>query len=309
MLGPSRALRFMSRAEWPLTRGGGVIAQPLAGDAVYQGDVVATGIDGSVTIMFKDGTRLRLYDGIRMELDEFPRGAERLPASALVRIVSGRFDILDGESGAGDRITIDIPLRQLRSRTPGFGAGTVAIGIFSFAFLPDVKADSADIALLDNGLIDYKDLRHGVFEIITKGDHPQRIIVDDPTQTVILRARGSSVTISEVTNSPVRMAQLQNAYSDAYANYTQGLNDPFFQQWQHAYSQPQSGPSGSGDPGSILALNANNNNGQGLLFVPTLLSNNNGSSGGSTGTGTGTQVIIPPPPLPPQQLTVTVVVA
>src|SRR5262249_32891524 len=38
---------------------------------------------------------------------------------------------------------VDTPLGQLRSRIPGFGIGTIALGIFTFAFLPEIKADSA----------------------------------------------------------------------------------------------------------------------------------------------------------------------
>ncbi|MGN6748653.1 MAG: hypothetical protein ACTHJS_08675 [Xanthobacteraceae bacterium] len=284
-----------------ITRDDTVLTQPVAGDAVFQGDVIETGIDGSVTIAFRDGTWLRLYADTRMELDELPCGGERLPASALVRIVRGRFDILDGDA-ANERITIDTPLGQLRKRTPGFGAGTVAIGIFSFAFLPEVKADSADIALLDNGAINYDDLKHGVYEIITKGDHPERLLVDSTTHTFVLRFRGSSVSVSEVANTPLQMAQLQNAYSDAYAHYTQGLNDPFFQQWQHAFAQPQSGSNGSGDPASILSFHGGGGNpllnGGGGIFVQPVILDNTGA-----GSGKGIEIIIPPPQPPPVVLT------
>jgi hypothetical protein len=91
------------------------------------------------------------------------------------------------------------------------------------------------------------------------------------------------------------MAQLQNAYSDAYTHYIQGLNDPVIQQWQHAFAQPQSGTNGSGDPASILGLNLGGGNplqnGSGGIFVqPIILSNT-----GTGGTG-GTDIIIPPPP-------------
>jgi hypothetical protein len=63
--------------------------------------VIDTGIDGSVTIMFQDGTWLHLDADTRVELDEFTGGVERLPASALVRILAGRFDIINGKFPAG----------------------------------------------------------------------------------------------------------------------------------------------------------------------------------------------------------------
>jgi len=283
-----------------ITRTGEVIDQPLAGEVVYERDVIETGADASASITFVDGTRASTL----IELDEFPCRAERLPASALVRIVSGRFDIIDGKSAAGDRITIDTPLGQLRSRRPGFGMGTVALGVFTFAFVPELRADGGDIALLDNGYIDYDDLKHGVYEIVTKGDHPQRIIVDSTTHTVVLRFRGSSVAVSEVTNTPAQMAQLENAYSDAYTHYMQGLSDPFVQQWQHAFSQPTTGPGGSSTSASILGLNGSGGL-QGPILGGGVIITGNGGTGGSSGSGgsSGTIILGPPPPVPTNVVT------
>jgi hypothetical protein len=257
--------------------------------------VIETAEDGSATITFVDGTRFSLYASTLVVLDEFPGDAEKPAATTLVGLVRGTFGIIGGEH---DRLAVDTPLGQLRSRRPGFGIGTVAFGVFTFAFLPEIKADSADIALLDNAILSHKDLRHGVFEIITKGEHPQRIIVDDPTETIILRARGSSIVVTESTNSPAQMAQLQNAYSDAYTHYIQGVNDPLVQQWQHAFAQPQSGTNGSGDPASILGLNLSGgnplqNSGASILVVSTILDN-----AGTGGTNSPNLITGPPPPPP-----------
>ena len=52
-----------------ITRDCAAFAQPVAGDAVYHGDVIETGMDGSVAIAFEDGTLLRLFADARMELD------------------------------------------------------------------------------------------------------------------------------------------------------------------------------------------------------------------------------------------------
>jgi hypothetical protein len=93
-----------------IRRGGALVPQPVAGDVVYQGDLIDAGMDGSVTIMFHDGTWLRLHPDTRVELDEFPSGAERLPGSAFVRILAGRFEIIDGKFAAHDGITIDTPV-------------------------------------------------------------------------------------------------------------------------------------------------------------------------------------------------------
>jgi hypothetical protein len=116
-----------------ITRGA-VVARPVVGDALCQGDVIETGVDGAVAITFEDGTQLRLCAGTRAELNEFPHGAQEAPGSAPVYIVSGRFEFIDPKPAAADHLTIGTPLGELRNRRPGFGAGTVALGIFYVCF-------------------------------------------------------------------------------------------------------------------------------------------------------------------------------
>ncbi len=131
----------------------------------------------------------------------------------------------------------------------------------------DLKAASADIGLLDDGTIDYKDLKHGVFEIRTKEAHPRIIVVDDPSVTIVLRPHGGgTVGVDAVANTPAQMAQLQSAFQSAYSTFTQGQQDPFIQQLEggtndHANAQPQSAP---GSVGSSTAANDLNSGGQGL---------------------------------------------
>ena len=54
-----------------ITRANVIVAQPAVGDLVYEGDLIETGIDGLVAIVFVDGTTFRLYDSAHMVLDEF----------------------------------------------------------------------------------------------------------------------------------------------------------------------------------------------------------------------------------------------
>lgn len=234
-----------------ITRANLIVAAPGVGHPVYEGDVLETGDDGLVAITFVDGTALHLHANGRMALDEFVCGTKE-SNSALIRIAKGVFGFVAGKLAAEGRLAIDTPLGQLRNRAPAVGIGSLALGVFTFALIRELKADSADIAFLDNGTIDYKDLKHGVFEIVTKGDHPQVIVVDDPTETIEIRKHGSSYSVSQLANTPEEMAQLQSAYAHAYANYQAGLNDVFIQQWQHANAQPQS--TGAGGSSTSLAL-------------------------------------------------------
>ena len=75
--------------------------------------------------------------------------------------------------------------------------------------------------LLDTDALTVKDLTHGVFEIITKGPNPEVIIVDDPSRTIVLRPRGTSISVEIISNDSATMAQLQSLYKDVYDAFSQ----------------------------------------------------------------------------------------
>ena len=93
----------------------------------------------------------------------------------------------------------------------------------------DVFADEGspgrrpDVTFLDDGNITYKDLEHGAFELVTKEAVPRHFLVEDPGQTIVLRPQGSSVSVNQVTNSPARMAELQEAQQEVLATATKGV--------------------------------------------------------------------------------------
>ena len=241
-----------------VTRGSDVVAAPAVGDPVYQGDVIETGSDGLIAIVFVDGTNFHLSADARLVVDEFIFGAEKSSHSALLRVIGGVFGLIAGKMATTGRLIIDTPLAQIRSTSPGLGFGSLAVAVLAFALARESKADDASPAFLDDGHINYKDLPHGVFEIHTKGDPahgipPQVIIVDDPGVTVVITPRGSGVSVQEVVNSPTQMAQLQSAYQGALSTYLQGQQDPFIQHSEHAEVSPQStGSTGSSTPPNEL---------------------------------------------------------
>src|SRR5689334_5462003 len=46
-------------------------APPKAGDSVYKGDLIQTGTDGKVVLVFADGTTFNVARNARIELNEF----------------------------------------------------------------------------------------------------------------------------------------------------------------------------------------------------------------------------------------------
>ena len=251
--------------EVSITRLGGGAAPPRAGAFVFGGDVIETGADGRVTIVFADGSQFRLAPNTAFALDEtFNAGTAR--SAALLRVFKGVFAFVTGRAAAG-RFVIDTPVGRIQASSQAIGIGSLTFGVLTLGLIHDLKAAPADLGLLDDGTIDYRDLKHGIFEICTKEAHPRIIVVNDPSVTVELRPRGGgTVSVDEVANTPAQMAQLQSAFQGAYSTFTQGQEDPQIQQWQggpndHANANPDSAPS---SVGSSTAVNDLNSGGGGL---------------------------------------------
>src|SRR5277367_942117 len=73
------------------------IARPAVGDPVHEGDLIETGTDGLIAIVFADGTIFRLYANTRVVLDEFVYGVRQGSDSAVFRVTKGIFGIIAGK--------------------------------------------------------------------------------------------------------------------------------------------------------------------------------------------------------------------
>ncbi|UPK04528.1 VCBS domain-containing protein [Bradyrhizobium sp. 170] len=110
-----------------------------------------------------------------------------------------------------------------RSRAHAGRFGMLWLTALAFALGKQAQAAEPDVTFLDDGNIIYKDLEHGAFELTTKEVIPRHLLVEDPGQTIILRSQGSSVSVSQSTNSAARMAELQAAQQEALAIFEKGL--------------------------------------------------------------------------------------
>jgi len=116
-----------------------------------------------------------------------------------------------------------VTLDDHRSRAHAGGFGMLWLTALTFSLMKEVRAADPNATLLDDGNITYKDLEHGAFELITKEVIPRYFLVEDPGQTIALRPQGSSVSVSQSTNSAARMAELQAAQQEALATFEKGL--------------------------------------------------------------------------------------
>ena len=113
----------------------------------------------------------------------------------------GTFAFVAGEIAKAGRLGIDTPVATMRGRTQTGGFGMLSMAALYFAIMDDAQAGSSNAALFDDGIIDYKDLAHGVFDVVTKEAIPRHFVVDDPGKTVVLHRLGSSISADFVTNS------------------------------------------------------------------------------------------------------------
>lgn len=206
-----------------IRRASGVAVQVMVGDPVCQGDVIETAADGRIEIRFIDGTVFNLSRDTRAVLSEFARDSNGILQSALFAVTRGTFAFTAGRLAKTGSLTVDTPVGSIRSRAQGAGIGTLSFAALIFSFMKEAQAADPNVTFLDDDTVTYKDLEHGVFELITKEAIPRHIIVEDPGETIVLSRRGSSVSVSEVANSLTRMQELQAAQQDALANFAKGL--------------------------------------------------------------------------------------
>ena len=206
-----------------IRRASGIAVQVMVGDPVCQGDVIETAADGRIEIRFVDGTVFNLSRDARVELSEFARDSNGTLRSALFAVTRGTFAFIAGPLAKTGSLTVDTPVGSIRSPARGGGIGMLSFAALIFSTMKEVQAADSNVTFLDDDTITYKDLEHGVFELITKEAIPRHIIVEDPGETVVLSRRGSSVSVNDVANSPTRMQELQAAQQDVLANFAKGL--------------------------------------------------------------------------------------
>src|SRR5258707_334912 len=184
----------------------GIAVQVMVGDPVCQGDVIETAADGRIGIRFIDGTVFSLSPGTRVELNEFVCDSSGTSHSALLAVTRGTFAFASGRVAKTGYLEIDTPVGSIRSRAYAAGIGSLSLVALIFSAMNEVQAASPNITSLDDDSITYKDLQHGVFELVTKEAIPRHIIVEDPGETIELSRKGSSssIDVNQFANTAAR---------------------------------------------------------------------------------------------------------
>ena len=152
-------------------------------------------------------------------------GDERKAVAAVFPRIVGNFQTPAGSGPLRRATCTDAPttIGDPRGQARAGGFGVLWLTAVTFSLMSEVRAADPNVTFLDDGNITYKDLEHGAFELITKEVIPRYFLVEDPGQTIVLRSQGSSVSVSQSTNSAARMAELQAAQQEALSTYEKGL--------------------------------------------------------------------------------------
>jgi hypothetical protein len=90
------------------------------GDLVYRGDVVATGPDAKVSLVFADGTAFNVSSNARMELNEFVYNPDGKSNSSMFSLLKGTFTFVAGKIAKTGSMRLDTPVATMgiRGTTP-----------------------------------------------------------------------------------------------------------------------------------------------------------------------------------------------
>jgi hypothetical protein len=94
--------------------------QTRVGDPVYKGDVVITGADSKLGIIFVDGTAFNISSNARMVLNEFVYDPKGTSNSTLISLTKGTFTFIAGKVARTGDMKVETPVATMgiRGTTP-----------------------------------------------------------------------------------------------------------------------------------------------------------------------------------------------
>jgi hypothetical protein len=115
------------------------VDQVKVGDAVYRGDLIQTGTDGALGIVFGDGTSFSLSANARMEVNEFVYDPKGHANSSLVSLSKGTFTFIAGNVAHTGDMKVDTPLGTMGIRGTAPRVEILEDGTVRFSTLVEEK--------------------------------------------------------------------------------------------------------------------------------------------------------------------------
>ena len=185
-----------------LTRADVAVVQVKTGYPVCQGDVIETAADGQVAIRFIDDTVFNLSFNSRVALNEFICDSNGALQSGRFGVARGNFAFRAGQVATAGFLTIETPAASIRGRARSGGIGTLSLTALTFAILEEAHAQNANGTLffnggtfLDDGIITYKDMAHGIVELQVHGQTALQYLSDPGKQFSSARSGPTTTSI------------------------------------------------------------------------------------------------------------------
>ena len=94
----------------------GGMGQAKVGDLVYRGDLIQTGVDGGLAVVFADGTSFNVSSNARMEVNEFVYDPKGNSNSTLLSLTKGTFTFIAGNVAHTGSMKVDTPIGTMGIR-------------------------------------------------------------------------------------------------------------------------------------------------------------------------------------------------
>jgi FecR protein len=115
------------------------MAQAKIGDLVYRGDLIQTGVDGSLAIVFADGTSFNVSNNAKMEVNEFVYDPNSNSNSTLLNLEKGTFTFIAGNIAHTGSMKVDTPLGTMGIRGTAPRVEIMSDGSVKFSTLIEEK--------------------------------------------------------------------------------------------------------------------------------------------------------------------------
>ncbi len=86
------------------------VGQAKIGDLVYRGDMIQTGVDGTLGVTFADGSSFNFSSNARMEVNEFIYDPHGHSNSTLISLTEGTFSFIAGQIAKTGDMKVDTPI-------------------------------------------------------------------------------------------------------------------------------------------------------------------------------------------------------
>ena len=113
-------------------------------DSVYRGDMIQTGADGALGIIFADGTSFKISKNARMELNEFVYDPKGNSNSTLFNLSKGSFTFLAGAIAKTGSMKVDTPVGTMGIRGTAPHVEILDDGTVKFTTLIEENKDAKE---------------------------------------------------------------------------------------------------------------------------------------------------------------------